>query len=543
VPGDRQGTRTITRTWTATDSVGKSASCTQTIKVVDITAPTITCPRDISKKTDQGACVATVDPGAATATDNSGSAAVSSVRSDGAALSAPYPKGVTTITWTATDPSGNTATGQQKVTVNDTEPPTIAAPAAVVVNTDAGECSRAKANVTLGTPTTADNCAVASVANDAPDLFPNGDTTVTWTVTDASGNTATATQKVTVNDTEKPILTVPAPLTVRATSINGAVVTFTPTATDNCSGVNVSSSPASGTLFPLGATPVVVTAADASGNTASRTFTVTVLADVVLNGPLTINSSTIKGSVELLAGKSVTLNSGASITGDLLVPGTPTLVKNGQSTLQGTIAGSGSTQPAGFLVTLNGKSNLRYLRTKMNPISMPTVAAPPAPTGTRTVTLNSPGQSAGDFSTLRNLSLNGNAGLVTIPPGSYGNFTANGGSGFVLGTAGSTQPALYNLQTLTLNSTARVVVTGPVILVLANSLNANGSVGISSQPGWLQLMIANGGITLNSGCTVAALVTAPTGTVIINGDSKLIGALQCNQLTINGGGLLQGTGN
>jgi hypothetical protein len=42
VPGGCQGTKTITRTWTATDRAGKSASCVQTIKVVDTTPPTIT---------------------------------------------------------------------------------------------------------------------------------------------------------------------------------------------------------------------------------------------------------------------------------------------------------------------------------------------------------------------------------------------------------------------------------------------------------------------------------------------------------------------
>jgi hypothetical protein len=38
-----------------------------------------------------------------------------------------------------------------------------------------------------------------------------------------------------------------------------------------------------------------------------------------------------------------------------------------------------------------------------------------------------------------------------LPPGSYGTFTANGGSGFIFGVAGATQPAVYNLQNLSLN--------------------------------------------------------------------------------------------
>ena len=226
-----------------------------------------------------------------------------------------------------------------------------------------------------------------------------------------------------------------------------------------------------------------------------------------------------------------------------LEPGTPSVVKNGSVTMQGTIVGTGSSQPTGYTVTLNGPCSLRYLRTRVDPVTMPPVAAPAPPKGTRSVTMTKAGQSPGDFATIRNLTLNGNVGLVTVPAGNYGNFTVNGAAGFTFGTAGSTQPAIYNLQNLTLNSTARIVVAGPVIVVLANGLTANGKVGISTQPTWLQVMIASGGLTLNSGCTLAGLVTAPSGAVIINGSSQLIGSLKCDRLTINGNGVLQGIGN
>jgi hypothetical protein len=362
-------------------------------------------------------------------------------------------------------------------------------------------------------------------------------------VTDVAGNSATCSFSVTVKDTEPPTLTSPADITVAPTGPNGAVVTFTVTATDNCSVASIVCNPVSGSVFPIGTTNVAVTATDGAGNTASKTFKVTVLADIVLNGPLSDNGGLIKGSVQQLAGKPVTLNGGASITGDLLVPGTPSVVKNGSVTMQGTKVGTGSSQPTGYTVTLNGPCSLRYLRTRTDPATMPTVALPPAPTGTRSVTLTAAGQNPGDFATIRNLTLNGNVGQVIVPPGTYGNFTVNGAAGFTFGTAGSTQPTVYNLQNLTLNSTAQIVVAGPVVVVLANGLTANGKVGISTQPAWLQLKIASGGVTLKSGCTLAGLVTAPSGTVTINGNSQLIGSLKCNQLTINASGVLQGIGN
>ena len=106
------------------------------------------------------------------------------------------------------------------VTVNDTEVPTISAPAAVIVSTDAGQCSAT--NVALGTPTFNDNCPGSTVGNNAPAVFQKGMTTVTWTVTDASGNTATAEQVVTVTN-DIPVITSFSATTVDPVALNSPV--------------------------------------------------------------------------------------------------------------------------------------------------------------------------------------------------------------------------------------------------------------------------------------------------------------------------------
>ena len=82
-----------------------------------------------------------------------------------------FPKGNTTVTWTVTDASGNTATASQTVMVEDHEKPQIEAPAAVVVSTDAGQC--AAGSVALGTPSVSDNCPAVTYSNDAPSSFAN----------------------------------------------------------------------------------------------------------------------------------------------------------------------------------------------------------------------------------------------------------------------------------------------------------------------------------------------------------------------------------
>ncbi len=105
---------------------------------------------------------------------------------------------------TITDAGGCTTTFSATVgTVADNINPTITAPSALTIGTNSG-CTAAGIN--LGTPVTADNCAVANVTNNAPAVFVLGATTVTWTVTDGSGNSATATQVVTVQDTLKPAI-------------------------------------------------------------------------------------------------------------------------------------------------------------------------------------------------------------------------------------------------------------------------------------------------------------------------------------------------
>jgi hypothetical protein len=114
------------------------------------------------------------------------------------------PPTTVTVTWTATDASGNSGTDAQLVTVVDTTPPSIVAPADVTA-----ECTSPLGTpVDLGAPVVSDVCDDSvAVSNDAPPLFPLGMTTVLWTAADDHGNSASAGQAVTVVDTTPPVLT------------------------------------------------------------------------------------------------------------------------------------------------------------------------------------------------------------------------------------------------------------------------------------------------------------------------------------------------
>jgi RHS repeat-associated protein len=277
----------------------------------------------------------------------------------------------------------------------------------------------------------------------------------------------------------------------------------------------------------------------APGPVMFQTSSFTAGCDLVVRHGFTVGGGgRINANVRQLTGEATTVNGGGTLAGSLFVPGTPTVQVQGNPSYGGTVDGTGATTPTGYTVTINGNATVGRVVRRTDPVGMPSVPAPPAPTGTRDVTVNGPGGSYGDPATLRNLTLNGNAGMVAVPPGTYGTFTANGGSGFTLGTAGSSAAVSYNLQNLNLNGNSRIDVVGPIVLTLANGTSINGNSGAAANPGWLTIRIANGGLTLNSGVILNGAILAPNGTVIVNGNSRLVGRTVSDRLTVNGSGII-----
>ncbi|PIR00231.1 MAG: hypothetical protein COV66_07015, partial [Nitrospinae bacterium CG11_big_fil_rev_8_21_14_0_20_45_15] len=249
---------------TVSDGLVSSPLDTTTVTVRDTTAPVLTVPADITTEATGPATL--VHTGFATATDVVSGSLPTTNDSPGT-----FPVGTTVVTHSATDGAGNTSTGTQNVTVTDTTPPVVTAPANITQ-----EATAALSPIPLGTASAVD--LVDGPLTPTPDNvgpFPGGTTTITWSVTDANGNTGTATQTVTVTDTTPPVLTVPADVTVEATSAATAVAIGTATAIDAVDGAVTPTNDAPAT-FPVGTTVVNYSVTDAAGNTSTGTQNVTV---------------------------------------------------------------------------------------------------------------------------------------------------------------------------------------------------------------------------------------------------------------------------
>ncbi|WP_165871573.1 HYR domain-containing protein [Flaviaesturariibacter flavus] len=215
----------------------------------------------------------------------------------GPASGSTFPIGNTVVTYEAVDAGGNRATCSFTVTVLDNQNPTITAPAAVTVNTNANAC--VATNVALGSPVANDNCTGFIVSNNAPATFAKGTTVVTWTVKDASGRTATATQLVTVADNQAPAITAPAAVTVstnpgQCSATNVALGNAV--ASDNCGSVTISNNAPA--VFPKGTTLVTWTAKDGAGLTTTATQNVTVVDNEspVITAPAAVAVNTDAGA-------------------------------------------------------------------------------------------------------------------------------------------------------------------------------------------------------------------------------------------------------
>jgi uncharacterized repeat protein (TIGR01451 family) len=222
-----------------TADAGNGATCSFFVTVsaeADTQNPSISCPGNITVDESSGAANSATVNYSVPATDNSGSAVVDCDPPPGSS----FPVGTTPVHCTATDPSGNSASCDFNVTVNQTgcdidansAPPV---PKVAQLPTITGACS-----VTLlptDDPNATDACGGNINAETASERVYDspGTYTVVWTYTDSFGNKSTQNQTVVI----LPDNSVPVPDAASLPTLTGecsVTVTATPTATDNCAG-------------------------------------------------------------------------------------------------------------------------------------------------------------------------------------------------------------------------------------------------------------------------------------------------------------------
>ena len=191
---------TTTVTCRATDAHGNTGSASFTVTVVDKTAPTFQgIPSDPTVEAN-GPSGSVVHYTAPTATDDVDGpiAVVTCVPASGAV----FALGATTVTCSATDSHGNTGTASFVVHVVDTTPPHLIVPgngSVYASSPTSASVSDADVVAWLSSASASDLADPhPSVSNDAPTVLPLGTNTVTFVARDASGNSVSATAKLTV---------------------------------------------------------------------------------------------------------------------------------------------------------------------------------------------------------------------------------------------------------------------------------------------------------------------------------------------------------
>ncbi len=479
---------TTTVTVTGRDASNNVTTSTFTVTVRDSTPPTLSgLPANATALATgpTGAVVTYVMP---TGVDTTSATLVTTSHPSGST----FPVGVTTVTFTATDAAGNITTGSFQVTVIDGSAPTFAN---VPTNITIEATGPTGAAVNYVMPTANDVVVGPSpVTSSHPPgtIFPVGTTTVTFTTSDTSAppNTATATFQVIVRDTTAPVIGAVSDVTATAGDLTGALVTFPmPTATDVTDPApTVTTSPAAGTLFPIGVHTVTATATDAAGNQSTRTFTVTVLS------PAQLSVTPANGLVS------------QGPQGQLGAPFTPTsqvyvVTNNGQVRMDFTVTGTpawASASPASATLAPGAATNVTVALT---------AAADAMPIGSHTEAIAFTNVTGGIGSTTRPVTLNVTA-PATLVMGPATTFVASGPQG---GVGGSFTPTT---TTYTLQNTG----SSPMDFT------------VSGQPSWLTVSSSSGTVPAGGSVTITVAINAGANALPIGTAS---GALSFTNTTNN----------
>jgi hypothetical protein len=317
---------------------------------VGYTVPTLTLPALMPvQATSSNGAVVTFEVGAVDAQD--GELAISCSHPSGRV----FGLGITTVTCSATNSQGRTATGDFKIQVVDRMPPVLRIPGDRMVS--ALSASGTVVTYTASATDVVDGLLTPTCSTRSGALFPLGVTTVECAVADSAGNTVQGKFEINVKDLTPPTLQVPDTISALATGRGGAEVNFSATANDAVDGaITPVCTPRAGSSFGVGTNTVTCVATDKAGNATTGTFNVIVRDQTppVIDVPesLTVQASSPSGAL-------ATFNASASdaVEGMLAVTCTPrsgSLFPFGQTTVTCRAAdGQGNNATRSFVVTVS----------------------------------------------------------------------------------------------------------------------------------------------------------------------------------------------
>ena len=317
-------------TYNVADTEGNSADeVTRSITVVDVVAPVIIVPTDITIDTTNENGTATTSAEiaafliAATASDDIDEVVEVVVTINGAVVESidVLPLGDTLVTFTATDNANNSSTATATITVADLSGPviTLLGGDSITVPLNGVYSEAGYENITgefiaLGIDTVTDNIDVINVSAvtdivGTVNLSIEATYTVTYTVLDVAGNEGTAIRTVIVQDAAAPVVTPPQNITVEATSSVGtentdasiAAFLVAATAEDAIDGSLTATAIDALDVFPLGTTSVTFSSTDSENYTGTDVATIIVV-------------DTTEPVITLLGDSAVTLAPGSTFT-------------------------------------------------------------------------------------------------------------------------------------------------------------------------------------------------------------------------------------
>ncbi|HYH99622.1 DUF5011 domain-containing protein, partial [Hyalangium sp.] len=264
---------TYTKTYSVADTSGNVASAVRTVKVNDTLAPSLALVGASAMRLECGVDSFT-NPGATAVDACSGNltGAIVSLGAVNAAAVGSYP-----VSYSVVDGMGLAASAVRAVEVADTRAPAITLNGASAVTLECGVGSYSEAGATAMDACTGNVSSRVSISGTVNPAA-RGTYTKTYSVTDASGNAASASRTVNVADTRAPSISLVGSANM---SINRGSTFVDPgaTATDSCSGTLTSAIVKTGTVNTsvAGTYTLRYTVQDGAGLSAAVSRTVTVV--------------------------------------------------------------------------------------------------------------------------------------------------------------------------------------------------------------------------------------------------------------------------